>query len=213
MGTDRPDDRHGSADGIRREVLRLRESAAVADQRDTAADQREEIADRREEIADQREVRIAAWETHVDDRARAAGTKASGLRRRAYETLGRARSLLEASRERLDRSEAALRRADASDEREQLDVEREVSFSAALQADEGPARWVVLEARERRLRRQFMQVAGALAGTWDALAGEYEHLALSHPQQEADYRRRAERARQKAAGLRTGILAGEEENG
>ncbi|MFJ8827486.1 hypothetical protein ACIREE_37710 [Streptomyces sp. NPDC102467] len=213
METDRPDDWYGSADGVRREALRLQESAAVADQRDTAADQREEIADRREEIADQREVRLAAWESRVDDRVRVAGTQAPGLRRQAYETLGRARGLLEASRERLDRSEAALGRADASDEREQRDVEREVSFSTALQADEGPAQWVVLEARERRLRRQFIQVAGARAVTQDALAGEYEQLALAHPQQETEYRQRAEQARKRAAGLRADVLAGGEESG
>jgi hypothetical protein len=219
MGSDWPAEQGSPEGGQRAGERRLREGAAAADRRDTAADERERIADEREHVADERERvaderegRLATWEGRMDDRAQADGQTVPGLRRHAYDTLSRAHALLQASQERLNRSEATLHRTDARDEREQRAVEREMFFSAVDKVGNGPEPQEVLEARVRRLRRQFTDVASALAHAQDELADEYERLALKYPQRAAEYGRRVERARRAAAGLRAGP-PGDEESG
>lgn len=205
MKTDPQAAEHVSADAA--------DADAAADERERRADERERRADERERLADAREDRLTAWEDRLDDQARGRGRSTPSLRQRSYEAIERARGRVESSLDRLDRSEAALRRADARDDREQRIVEGETADSWTRQTREGPAPREVLEARAHRLHRRFTAVAFALGAAQDALAGEYERLALEQPEQAAEYRRRAERAYRTVAALRAVELAGDQDGG
>ncbi|MFJ9540851.1 hypothetical protein ACIRPX_26765 [Streptomyces sp. NPDC101225] len=136
-------------------------------------------------------------------------------RQRSYEAIERARERVASSLDRLDRSEATLRRADAHDARDERLTDGGASGfrhhddrddrDDRDDGDDGAGRALrgVLEARARRLHQRYAAVAFALGATESALAEEYERLALEEPEQAAEHRGRAERARRTAAALRT----------
>ncbi|MET8688977.1 hypothetical protein ABZV77_32695 [Streptomyces sp. NPDC004732] len=198
MGPD-PQNSPSDANGRRREAAaNARERRA--DERERSADTREAGADRREEAADERERRIAAWETQVDDRERAAGGEPPSRRQRSYEQIDRIQKLLTASQSRLDRSASALRRADAGDARDQASIDRESVTSSSLLVPGSPSARIALEDRVRRLRQQAVTALETLSNAQHRLA--HDHEEHGRPQRAAEHRDLAEQAREAADALR-----------
>ncbi|MFI6659565.1 hypothetical protein ACIBL8_29000 [Streptomyces sp. NPDC050523] len=170
-------------------------------------------ADERERTADKREKRFSVWADRLERQARRLGQMTSGNRQSSFEAIKRARGLLEASLERLDRSEGALRRANARDKRDQRTVERETAVSKRQLTSAEPVPGEDLEAKARRLNRRLAATVSTLDATLGALVDAYERLALERPQHAAEYRGRAERARQATANLRDTELTGDQDSG
>ncbi|MEV1026885.1 hypothetical protein [Streptomyces sp. NPDC050264] len=191
------DDQHQTADR-RDRAADTRE--AEADQRERTADERETAADRRESAADAWQEELAGRVRSLDERLRATGDSAPGLKQRSYEEIERAEELLRSSQARLDRHKASLHRSDEADLRGQDAVDRESTASAAPHAEHKLLFVRVLEAKADRLRSKVVGALDELAAIEDSLVREHEGQVRTV--QAAAHRRHAGQARAAADTLR-----------